>query len=87
MNEWISVHDRMPEEHESIFFKLWGTDKWRDGMFRRRSDTVIACVEFEDGSKIVRPAHTNDGVWRFDYVMKRHRITHWMPLPKPPKGE
>ena len=87
MNEWISVHDRMPEEHESIFFKLWGTDKWRDGMFRRRSDVVIACVEFEDGSKIVTPAHTNDGVWRFDCVMKRHRITHWTPLPKLPKVE
>lgn len=87
MGEWISVEDRLPEEHETMFAKFWGTDKWKNGMFRYRSETVIVCVEFEDGSQLVRSSYTIDGVWKFGFVLKHHRVTHWMPLPEPPKVE
>lgn len=87
MGDWISVEDRMPEERETIFAKFWGTDKWKDGMFRYKSPTVIVYVQFDDGGKLVKPAYTVDGVWKFPYAMKRYKITHWMPLPEPPKGE
>ena len=37
-NEWVSVEEGMPKEHDSIFKKLMGPDKWGPGMFERLSD-------------------------------------------------
>lgn len=31
MGEWISVDDRMPDEHKTIFAPLKGTDRWKPG--------------------------------------------------------
>ena len=87
MGEWIRVEDGLPEERETMFAKFWGTDRWKNGMFRYRSATVIVCVEFEDGTRLVKPAYTVDGAWRFPFALKHHRITHWMPLPEPPEME
>lgn len=81
---WINVNDRMPEQRESMFFKFFGTDRWKPAMFRYRSNEVLVCVMFEDGSKLVTVAHTTDEKWFFPYPMKRHKVTHWMPFPEPP---
>ena len=32
-NGWILVEEKMPPEHDSIFAKLKGTDRWRKPMF------------------------------------------------------
>lgn len=32
VGEWIPVSERLPEEHDSIFAKLYGTDKWSDAL-------------------------------------------------------
>jgi hypothetical protein len=86
VQEWISVKDRLPEEHDSIFAKLYGTEKWLPGMFRTISNDVNACVEYEDGTRKVKTLHTFDGKWNLR-GMGGKRVTHWMPLPQPPKGE
>lgn len=82
--EWISVEDRLPEEHESIFAKAYGTKRWADGMFRTISDEVFACVAFEDGHKATMTLRTHDGAWALSSVHRGH-VTHWMPLPAPAK--
>lgn len=38
--KWIPVSERLPEEKETIFAKLKGTDKWRSAMFEKMSDDV-----------------------------------------------
>ena len=43
-NGWILCSDRMPEEHDSIFAKLKGTDKWNDNMHEKVSDWVNVTV-------------------------------------------
>ena len=84
---WISVEDRLPEEHESIFAKAYGTKRWADGMFRTISDEVLACVAFEDGHKVTMTLRTHDGAWALSSVHRGH-VTHWMPLPAvPEEGE
>lgn len=83
--EWISVKDDMPKERESIFARFYGTDKWRTGMFRTASDDVIACVEYEDGSRLVKVLHTISGEWHMSGIPGGGIVTHWMPLPEPPK--
>ena len=85
--EWISVRDRLPEERDSIFARFYGTEKWKAGMFRTASDDVIACVEYEDGSRLVKVLHTISGEWHMSGIPGGGIVTHWMPLPEPPERE
>ena len=87
VQEWISVKDRLPDEHESLFARYKGTDKWRNAMFTTISDRVIVCAEYENGKRIVKTANTVDGVWKVKDIFHPCKVTHWMPMPQPPKGE
>lgn len=84
--EWIPVAERLPEEHDSIFAKAYGTKRWADGMFRTISDEVLVCVAFEDGRKVTMTLRTHDGAWALSSVHRGH-VTHWMPLPEAPEVE
>ena len=83
---WISVKDRMPPETHSMFFKLYGTPKWRDAMWKEESDHVLVAIAFEDGSQFVTSGYTQDGKWHTGISkMLPYTVTHWMPLPEPPE--
>lgn len=83
-DKWVSVAERLPEEADSIFAKFYGTEKWDNAMFRKYSDNVIVCIEYEDGTRRSGVARTLDGKWNLKGVWKM-KVTHWMPLPQPPK--
>lgn len=84
---WIPVTERLPEEHDSIFTKLYGTERWMPGMVKTISDNVIAAFVLTDGRRKVKETHTSDGKWYMREVLGAKEVTHWMPLPKPPKEE
>lgn len=86
MSDWISVKDRLLEEHDSMFMRFYGTEKWREGMFRKVSDEVNVTLESVDGSKRVTHCKTHDGKWDISSIF-RETVTHWMPLPEPPKED
>ena len=83
--KWIPVTDRLPDEHESLFARYKGTDKWLNEMFMTISDPVIVCAEYENGKRIVKTANMVDGVWKVKDILCPCRVTHWMPLPEPPE--
>lgn len=83
---WIPVSERLPEEHDSIFAKYKGTDKWQIGMFEKCSDDVNVTVEYEDGTKKTKTLHTVDGCWKVDFAVK-FKVIAWQPLSEPWKGE
>ena len=83
--QWISVEDRMPIEYESVFKKFKSTPKWLAGMYETISNDVNAVVKFEDGTKKVYTLHTADGKWSHLPILGKPIVTHWMPLPEPPK--
>ena len=87
VQEWIPVTERLPNEHKSLFSHYKGTNKWVDGMFMTISDPVIVFAEYENGKRIVKTAYTVDGVWKIKDIFHPCRVTHWMPIPQPPKGE
>lgn len=88
IGEWISVKDRMPAETHSMFFKLYGTPKWRNAMWREESNHVLVAITFEDGSQFVTSGYTQDGKWSTGISkMLPYTVTHWMPLPEPPEVE
>lgn len=83
--EWIPVSERLPEEHDSIFAKLYGTDAWKSGYWRRTSNKVLVTVEYNDGTRIVKESHTHDGEW-FDEKRNIYcKFIAWMPFPNPYK--
>lgn len=66
--EWISVEDRLPDQPEEITAV-------------ERYWCALECGLCE----LVNFAHTTSGCHEFiwnDYICSK--ITHWMPLPKPP---
>ena len=85
--KWIPVTERLPEEHESIFAKVYRTERWEPLMFLNVSDDVLVVVKYENGGTKVKTAHTTDGEWRLINIYGAKEVTHWMPLPEPPKGE
>lgn len=82
-NGWISVSERMPEEHNSIFAKFKGTDNWKRGMFEKTSKYVIATVSFDDGTVLVEQAYTTDGIWKTDKKVLGGTVVAWMDYPEP----
>ena len=86
VQEWIPVTERLPEEHDSYFAKLYGTKRWEPIMFLKVSDDVLAIVKYEDGTRKVKTVHTTDGEWRLINLYGAKEVTHWMHIPEPPKG-
>ena len=69
-----------------MFFKLYGTPKWRDAMWKEESDNVLVAISFEDGSQFVTSGYTQDGKWSTGISkILQYTVTHWMPLPEPPE--
>ena len=81
--DWIRVEDGLPEEHDSIFANHNHLSKY---MWNKESDNVNVYVEFPDGTGRVTEGRLQDGKWwtRISPVLNPV-VTHWMPLPEPPK--
>lgn len=83
--DWIPVTEKMPEEeHDTIFAKYWGTDRWNKCMFRKRSDLVEVTVELEDGTRYTDASCTRDGKWDVEegHGVKK-KVVAWKPMSAP----
>ena len=80
---WIPVSERLPEEHDSIFNRFYGTERFTKAMWRKQSDKVIVTELFEDGTMRTSTACTHDGEWYADIKFVKCEIIAWMPLPEP----
>lgn len=87
VGKWIPVTERLPEEHDSAFAKLYGTDKWTSTLWRTTSNIVIATIKYNDGTVIVKEAFTRDGEWTVEKRNTNCKVIAWMPLPEPMKEE
>ena len=86
--DWIPCEVEMPKEHDSMFAKLKGTDKWSSGMFEKISDEVNVTIELQDGSRITRTLNTIDGKWDVETnPWLKQKVIAWQPLPEPYKKE
>ena len=79
VQEWISVEDRLPDETGRYL-----AVKKRiapDDFGGNRTDIVIIRFFIDDGFRM--PIHIPD------WINKKinEEVTHWMPLPEPPKGD
>lgn len=79
---WIPCSERLPEEHDSVFAKLKGTEKWDLAMFEKISDDVNVTVEFENGKRKTKTLHTVDGKWNGGQRGVKFKVIAWQPLPE-----
>lgn len=87
-SDWIPCEVEMPKEHDSIFAKFKGTNKWSSGMFEKLSDEVNVTVEFSDGTRKVITTHTADGKWHAEkFSHLKTKVIAWMPKIQPYKKE
>ena len=79
MNEWISVKDKMPNIGQRVLVYAVGKI---DGFI---GESVIEiCERFVQR---IFPSSVGEAVWSspYQYFHTDYEITHWMPLPEPPK--
>lgn len=72
--EWISVKDKLPRKHQPVLVFV------PENEYHYRQ--FIATV---DEKKVWRDFEEFDPNILIDYSGLYNTITHWMPLPKPPK--
>jgi hypothetical protein len=74
LNNWISVKDRLPEEDIAVLVY---------GQVLNDPPDVIG----------VRRRYNGDQEWKYTwesedgFIYREDDVTHWMPLPEPPKEE
>ena len=85
--DWIPVSERLPEEYDSIFAELYGTDKWDDTLWRTRSKRVLVTIEYEGSIRSVSLSYITDGIWALEKrdKLNKYEVVAWMPLPNPYK--
>lgn len=85
--EWIPISERLPGEHESLFAKFYGTDKWNDALWKTQSIEVLVTIEYEGGIRSVASSYTTDGKWEIEkrVKLKKCKVVAWMQLPEPYK--
>ena len=85
--EWIPVSERLPDEYDSVFAELYGTDKWDDTLWRTRSKSVLVTIEYEGSIRSVSLSYITDGEWALEKRdrLNKYKVVAWMPLPNPYK--
>jgi len=82
MSEWVAVSERLPPENETVI--CYGTSEYGDQKTlmvepgNYRTYTVIPTGEIKSNWSTLN----YDGIGGCEYF---GTVTHWMPLPDPPK--
>lgn len=83
--KWISIKDKLPELETDVLVA-------RPNQYSKKIDRIIACL-FDSGPEGRTWGHVYDVprkrlsgfYWSLPAVCPLDHITHWMPLPEPPK--
>lgn len=77
-HKWIPVTEKLPENDECV---------------------LICALDVNDGEKEIAISAYSEAVFGgqklgykrwiepYQYFSRQHKVTHWMPMPEPPKGE
>ena len=80
-HKWISVDDRLPEQDKEVLLIVHG---WEGRLY------YIGCLHRQEAERSwltgIESKASDWKIWGFSYL-REPIVTHWMPLPDPPKIE
>ena len=81
VQEWIPVTERLPERDKEVLLIVHG---WEDRLY------YTGCLHRQESERSwltgIESKASDWKIWGFSYL-REPIVSHWMPLPKPPKGE
>ena len=81
VQEWISVDDRLPERDKEVLLIVHG---WEDRLY------YTGCLHRQESERSwltgIESKASDWKIWGFSYL-REPIVTHWMPLPEPPKED
>ena len=81
VQEWIPVTERLPERDKEVLLIVHG---WEDKLY------YTGCLHRQEAERSwltgIESKASDWKIWGFSYL-REPIVTHWMPLPNPPKGE
>lgn len=81
VQEWIPVTERLPERDKEVLLIVHG---WEDRLY------YTGCLHKQEAERSwltgIESKASDWKIWGFSYL-REPIVTHWMPLPNPPKGE
>ena len=81
VQEWIPVTERLPECDKEVLLIVHG---WGDRLY------YTGCLHRQESERSwltgIESKASDWKIWGFSYL-REPIVTHWMPLPNPPKGE
>ncbi len=78
--EWISVKDRMPEEGKDVL--LYGKLEHQEDFDIHKA---VFHKDVDVNDEINKKRYSESQFWEADWGYDFDKVTHWMPLPKPPE--
>lgn len=81
VSQWISVKDRLPEAEQEVLVisRGWGDRLLYVGQYKKMEAQTSPLTG-------ITSKESDWLLWGWSY-MKKPQVTHWMPLPEPPKGD
>lgn len=81
--KWIPVTERLPDKDgDYLVFKRFDRNAWSDVVSFAKDGRKVSKYTFE--KKWQNIWYCYDSEWGY---IRTDAVTHWMPLPEPPKGE
>lgn len=79
--QWISVKDRLPEAEQEVLVisRGWGNRLLYVGQYQKMEAQTSPLTG-------ITSKESDWSLWGWSYL-KEPQVTHWMPLPEPPKGD
>ena len=89
-SKWISVKDGLPEMHMTYLYDVETMSEIPSGIHRSKMVLIaVLCDESGEPEYFVCTGWLQDGEWyeSYSYTLEKvpFPVTHWMPLPEPPK--
>ena len=89
VQEWISVDDRLPEPEQYVILCTRETETYGKHHEKKKIYRNIYMGYFDGNEWLTSYCHGCEYIFRMNekYPNETIEVTHWMPIPKPPKGE
>lgn len=89
VQEWISVKDRLPEPEQGVILCTREIETYGKHHEKKKIYRNIYIGYFDGDEWLTSYCHGCEYIFRMNekYPNETIEVTHWMPLPEPPKGE